>query len=72
MTNERPSTKNVRQPSCDEDECHFCGDDNTAITIRGNWAANCNYCGNEIVMCQFCFSVVKKLGNEIIGELNDK
>ena len=65
--NNRPDKSNVKQPSCDDDQCHFCGDDNTAVVIRGNHAAGCNYCSNEIAMCQFCYSVMVDKADKLMG-----
>jgi len=64
----RPSKNNIKAADESEDqECHFCGDDNPAIVIRGNKNSCCNTCGNEIVMCQFCYSVMVNEADKILG-----
>ena len=67
MKQGRPSEFNVKEPDCTHESCSFCGDDNVAIVVRGNDGASCNYCSNEIVMCQFCYSVVENRARKIIG-----
>ena len=65
------SDSNVRLPSDDEfddeNECHICEDDNTAIVLKGSYSKPNNVFGNEIVLCQFCFSELVQKANTVLG-----
>jgi len=48
----------------DDEYCSLCSDDNIVVVL--NSAANCNYCGNQINLCSWCFGKmminIKELG----------
>jgi predicted RNA-binding Zn-ribbon protein involved in translation (DUF1610 family) len=67
VENKKRTIANEITGADDDSYCSVCGDDTLVVKISGQ--VNCNYCGNDIILCQHCLAkMLSEIGNlNIVG-----